>query len=550
MCYHFFDFAYIIVLLISFSHLCLYCPSCHTYTVFRAMAILIAIFSGIWPYTKQITTFVLWFLPPTWLSSRRRGKILSWLDALGKYSFIDIFVLIVAMVAFRVSINSPSVSFLPEDLYSVDLILVALWGLYANMTAQILSGLVSHVIVHYHSQVVRDALMRRTDQNACSQRETSSDIEQAEPDDEDSADNSSSREEDMICANESPIRLCQQLFGVGDHKPDKRLRAKTGSNHVIVFIATFVVLIMIVGCSIPAFHFEILGVVGVVVESGQQFDRAIAYYSVFSIASNLIGQAIFLQSPAQFLGLGLLSLILIVTALILPLALVGMYLWLWFAPMKRERMERTLFRIDVIKSWQYVEVFILSVIIAAWQVGGLSAGFVNEYCSVLDGIFATLTQFNILDAEDSQCFYVRSRIESGTYLLMAGAFLLAALSLFVTKAAAQKLHEDNVAARRDSMSKCEFDSSRRSGSSSSDEPINEATCFSDADLSEINPVPIHFTDVFGWFLVKTTTIGNSSSMETTRTVCDLGESEDNTSSSAEENNTSGERTTRQYTHEI
>lgn len=497
----------------------------------RAMAILIAIFSGLWPYTKQITTFVLWFLPPTWVSSIKRGKIFAWLDSLGKYSFIDIFVLIVAMVAFRVSISSPSVAFLPENLYSVDLILVALWGLYANATAQILSQLSSHVIIHYHGKTVRDALVRRTESNC--QPQSPVDIEQAQPNDDDTNDGRVT--DDNEDHDESQTRLCKHIFGVGDHKPDKRLQVKSFTNVFIVFLALAVAVTMIVGCIIPAFHFELLGLVGVVVEAGQKFDRAIAYYSIFSIARNLIGQAIFLDKPAQFFGLGLLSVILILTALIMPLVLVTLYLRLWFAKLTRKQMERTLFRIEIIKSWQYVEVFILSVIIAAWQVGGLSAGFVNEYCSVLDGVFAALSQFNVLDTEDAQCFYVRSRVESGTYLLMTGAFLLAMLSLFTTKAAAQKLHENSVAARRDCMSKSEIISSWRSADdviSTADESPEAA---SDTDISEIDPVPVHFTDVFGWFLSKTTDTSRSkSNTKTSRTVYDLGESEDNVSSSAEE----------------
>ena len=67
----------------------------------RELAIMILIFSVIWPYTKQLITLVLWFLPPTKLSVSRRGSILLWLDCLGKWSMIDIFVLVITLVAFR-----------------------------------------------------------------------------------------------------------------------------------------------------------------------------------------------------------------------------------------------------------------------------------------------------------------------------------------------------------------------------------------------------------------------------------------------------------------
>jgi hypothetical protein len=67
----------------------------------RELAVMILIFSGIWPYTKQLMTLTLWFLPPTRLSISRRGSILLWLDWLAKWSMIDIFVLVISIAAFR-----------------------------------------------------------------------------------------------------------------------------------------------------------------------------------------------------------------------------------------------------------------------------------------------------------------------------------------------------------------------------------------------------------------------------------------------------------------
>ena len=56
--------------------------------------------------------------------------------------------------------------------------------------------------------------------------------------------------------------------------------------------------------------------------------------------------------PAQYIGLGLLAIIVVVTTLVMPLILVMFYLRLWFASMNKKQMERTLFVIEIIKSWQ------------------------------------------------------------------------------------------------------------------------------------------------------------------------------------------------------
>lgn len=121
----------------------------------KSLAVLILIFSGVWPYTKQLVTLVLWFLPTRWCSTVRRGKIFLWLDCMAKWSMVDVFVLLCTLTAFRISIESPTgLAFLPDDFYSIDLMVIPLWGLYSNMTAQLLSQISSHFIIHFHRRVV------------------------------------------------------------------------------------------------------------------------------------------------------------------------------------------------------------------------------------------------------------------------------------------------------------------------------------------------------------------------------------------------------------
>jgi uncharacterized paraquat-inducible protein A len=67
----------------------------------RALAALIFIFSGLWPYSKQLITLVLWFTHPAKVPMARRESILLWLDVLAKWSIIDIFVMLVSLAGFR-----------------------------------------------------------------------------------------------------------------------------------------------------------------------------------------------------------------------------------------------------------------------------------------------------------------------------------------------------------------------------------------------------------------------------------------------------------------
>lgn len=71
----------------------------------RELAVLILLFSGVWPYAKQLISLFLWFVSPAIVSSKRRLKIYLWLDFLAKWSMVDIFTLLVSLVAFRLIVN-------------------------------------------------------------------------------------------------------------------------------------------------------------------------------------------------------------------------------------------------------------------------------------------------------------------------------------------------------------------------------------------------------------------------------------------------------------
>lgn len=64
-----------------------------------ALSILVVLTSVCWPYVKLILALFSWFAPIR--NPLRREKMIHWLDVLGKWSFVDIFVLLIVTVAFR-----------------------------------------------------------------------------------------------------------------------------------------------------------------------------------------------------------------------------------------------------------------------------------------------------------------------------------------------------------------------------------------------------------------------------------------------------------------
>jgi hypothetical protein len=93
------------------------------------LAVFIAITSIGWPYIKLILATVSWVTP--YKNPRRREFFIEVIDALGKWSFVDIMVLVEIMVAFRSSVK------LGANL-SLDIVIVAQWGFYGFVSAIVL----------------------------------------------------------------------------------------------------------------------------------------------------------------------------------------------------------------------------------------------------------------------------------------------------------------------------------------------------------------------------------------------------------------------------
>lgn len=62
------------------------------------LSLLIAVFSGAWPYIKLLMMLWVWLVPPSFFSERKRENVIMILDALGKWSLIDCYVMVLVCV--------------------------------------------------------------------------------------------------------------------------------------------------------------------------------------------------------------------------------------------------------------------------------------------------------------------------------------------------------------------------------------------------------------------------------------------------------------------
>lgn len=217
-------------------------------------------------------------------------------------------------------------------------------------------------------------------------------------------------------------------------------------------------------------------------------------------------QARFLDTGRYYLGLGILASLLIITTLLVPILQVWVLVRQWLAPLSQKGRRRVHVAIECLAAWQYVEVYIVSLIITSWQIGSVSNFMVNNYCSSLSPTLSSMAYYGIIDPADAQCFRVEAQVEKGVYVLIVAAIFLGWINQFITKAAQQRDEEE----KRAHLSRAASDDgdgalwlqpqdSLRSSGSSEDAFTDQDEKYFD-ETSRITPVGVRFTDTYRFLL--------------------------------------------------
>ena len=421
----------------------------------KELAILILLVSGVWPYTKTLCTMYLWFAPPRFTSVRRRESLLLWFDSLGKWSFVDIFILIMSVPSFRVVIDSPdNISFLPKDFYSLNILLIPCWGLYSNMIAQFISQFNSHLIIHYHRKIVKDFEALKSEEKG--------DYETEETTDE-------------------PKQLCNHLFQRSGAKTGCPITTRSFVAKGIIALAIIFVCLLLTGALVPSFSLSQYGLVGLAVEASPN-ESTYNKHNVISTVQLLMAQASFTGMTKDIIGLTTLSATFVITVIVVPIVQMTFLLRRWFGNLDTKARERNFVVVETLQAWQYVEVYIVSILIACWQLGQVSEFLINDYCGSFDSLFNSLAYYGILRPIDSQCFKVQASVQEGAWILIAAALVLMIVKHIIGSAAEQQ----EIDIEKSSTSFAVFG-------------------YDEDDLLDVDlkPLPPLFSDRYRWLLTKT-----------------------------------------------
>eukprot|EP00475_Leptophrys_vorax_P003121 TRINITY_DN1180_c0_g1_i1.p1 TRINITY_DN1180_c0_g1~~TRINITY_DN1180_c0_g1_i1.p1 ORF type:complete len:481 (+),score=144.49 TRINITY_DN1180_c0_g1_i1:475-1917(+) len=361
------------------------------------LALMILCFSGMWPYVKALMMLACWLAPPQKLALRHRKRIMHWLDILGKWSLVDAYVLVLMMVAFRFHIVTPSgKSYFPDQFIQADVIVYPGFGIHGFLIAAILQLVITHWIIYYDRRAAKAAQTEEdTFLDANSPRNSAPPVlsEIAEP-----------------SAAESKDGLVQRVVSESLHEHEDPV-AQVNVTKLAKFVMTVTLacsfFMTAVGVFIDSFRFEFKGAAGFALGNA-----ATHSYSVVSVADTL------LQPDA---GVIFLWTVFLLFAVVVPCAQLLTLFCLWVIPLKRSTQKRALWAVEVLRAMGAIDVFIVSIIAALYELKQFVAFIIGDKC---DSINALLSRFagGSLGGEDV-CFDVKAELAPKCWVLLLAAIL-------------------------------------------------------------------------------------------------------------------------------
>ena len=340
------------------------------------LSLLVAVFSGFWPYMKLVLMLISFCLPASILSHKSREKILIILDATGKFSILDTYVMIMMLVAFHFHVQIPVViQSLAKDGAIVDVFVYAAYGFITLITGTLISLLLSHIITHLHR-----SLDSHPDENKGEKAESHRSIMSFAK---------------VKCMGETPFRI------------------------IISFILFLTLGLVIAGSLTQCFSFYFHGLAGYVLDllkipPHREFSILDLGLSVPAAYENPTDSAIIFTQIVYFL-----------TVLVLPLAFLLFVGILWFVPMTRKAQTIIYAIAEILNAWSCIDVFVIAIVASLTEIEQFTKFIVGDKCNSIDPIIKKYFS-KILDGHDT-CFQVKTYLQEGCWL-----FFAAAVSFFIT----------------------------------------------------------------------------------------------------------------------
>lgn len=356
-----------------------------------ALALLILVFSGIWPYAKLATMQICWFAPTKWLSPGRRQWLLEFLDEWGKWSLVDAFVMVLFMVAFKFNLSATDAKVFPwlSGMFAeagttgkINVFVEAGLGFHVFLIATVGSLVVGHGMTacnryalelgEYSPSAIPQAFAERT-------------------------------------------RLCNTL------RPPGFWPGKIFAYGPIVAMGLCLTLVVF-GLWIDVFSFTFEGLGGYVLGD----EGRVRSYSVVSLGLAIPSAA---RDPNSAPIIWLQCVFLMFSA-VAVVSYCVILIVLWCAPLSPRLQSHFFVACQTLSAWSGIDVFVVSIMAAVLEISTFVGFIIGHKCDPINDVLEKLH----LDLPGSQtCFGIATELKSGFYILLVAAVLAAVMGRLMIK---------------------------------------------------------------------------------------------------------------------
>jgi len=205
------------------------------------------------------------------------------------------------------------------------------------------------------------------------------------------------------------------------------------------FSAITVCSVFIIGIVIgPSIKLDLKSLWQLALESGKSFEEAIQA-SFFRTISSVLLQARFIMrsSRADYIGLLILFCLVVISSILFPLTQAIIKFGKW----QRQRAKRKKYGLPKKKKTKMppyirrlyllrgMDVYIISFVLALWQLGAVSAYVIHLYCSLLEKLFSSLAYIGLAESSEAQCFRIQASLPLTVFIICA-SFLFLTVSFY------------------------------------------------------------------------------------------------------------------------
>lgn len=406
------------------------------------LALLIAFFSGAWPYIKLALLALCWVAGPGTLPVTRRDGLLRFLDIFGKWSLIDFFVMVMMMCAFHFELT---VTVPGSASVEVDVLVVPYAGFYTFLLATMVSLVLGHVAIAAHRHIAHVGSTAGHDSTVSSTVRSTSTSGTKEsmyahrfalPSAWNAYLNTSNS---TVCVEDSDDSLDAGLLGPvpvsipsGTDPEGAALTGPKGYYIQLTVLGGILLLcsiaavgsLLVAGTFVDTLRFQFQGLTGLVLRGAADVDYS--YVSVGQIAPKAAG------GPEDDFFIQWMMASYFIFGLAMPLGCLLLLVVLWFCPLTLPTQRRLFVLTEVFNAWSALDVFCISIAAALLEIQQFAAFIVGDSC---DGINVILAKY--LDTQldgDDKCFDVVATLLNDSYLIFLAAgtlFLLCVPSLCI-----------------------------------------------------------------------------------------------------------------------